>query len=48
MELHLLRARRFLSISDRGLGFGAVWVYEQGDHVALGNQLGKQLKPLGH
>ena len=48
MELHPLRARRFLHVSDHALGARIVRVHEQGDHPGLGNQLGKQLEPLGH
>ena len=48
MELHPLRARRFLHVSHHALGIRIVRVHEQGDHPGLGNQLGKQLKPLGH
>ena len=48
MELHPLRPR---AVSPHGLHHALrsrnVRVYEQGDHLGLGNQLGKQLKPLG-
>ncbi len=47
MELHPLRARRFLHVSHDALGSRIVRVHEQGDHPGLGNQLGKQLEPLG-
>ena len=42
-ELHPLRARGFLHVSDHGLGIRIVRVHEQGDHPGLGNQLGQQL-----
>ena len=48
MELHPLRARRFLHVSHHALGTRIVRVHQQGDHAGLGNQLGKQLQPLGH
>jgi hypothetical protein len=44
MELHSLRARRFLHVSHRPFGIRIVWVHQQGDHPSLGNQLGKQLE----
>ena len=47
MELHPLCARRFLHVSDDALGLRIVRVHQQGDHPGLGNQLGKQLEPLG-
>ena len=47
-ELHPLRARRFLHVSDDALGSRIVRVHQQGDHPGLGNQLGQQLEPLGH
>ena len=47
-ELHPLRARRFLHVSDDALGIRIVRVHQQGDHPGLGNQLGQQLEPLGH
>ena len=47
MELHPLRVRRFLYVPDDALGDRIVRVHEQGDHAGLGNQLGKQLEPLG-
>ena len=47
-ELHPLRARRFLHVSDDALGIRIVRVHEQGDHLGLGNQLGQQLEPLRH
>ncbi len=47
-ELHPLRARRFLHVSNDALGSRIVRVHEQGDHPGLGNQLGQQLEPLGH
>src|SRR6266702_1342206 len=49
-KLHPLRARRFLHVSYYALyalGIRIVRVDEQGDHLGLGNQLGKQLEPLG-
>jgi hypothetical protein len=46
-ELHPLDVRRFLYVSDRGLSLRTVWVHEQGDHPGLGNQVAKQLEPLG-
>jgi hypothetical protein len=47
-ELHPLGARRFLYVSYHALGKTRVaLVYQQGDHPGLGNQLGKQFKPLG-
>ena len=48
LELHPLRARRFLHVSDHALGNRIVRVHEQGDHPGLGNQLGEQFEPLGH
>jgi hypothetical protein len=42
-ELHPLRVRRFLHVSDHGLGIRIVRVHEEGDHLGLGNQLGEQL-----
>jgi hypothetical protein len=47
-ELHPLRTRRFLHVSDEALGSRVVRVHQQGDHPGLRNQLGKQLEPLGH
>ena len=47
-ELHPLRARRFLHVSDHGLGIRIVRVHEESDHLGLGDQLGQQLEPLGH
>ena len=38
--LFALLARRFLRISDHGLGSCIVRVHQQGDHASLGNQLG--------
>ena len=46
MELHPLRLCRFLHVSHHVLDKRNVRVHEQGDHLGLGNQLGKQLKPL--
>ena len=46
-ELHPLRARRFLHVSNDALGIRIVRVHQQGDHPGLRNQLGQQLKPLG-
>ena len=34
-------------VSDDALGCRIVRVHQQGDHAGLGNQLGKQLEPLG-
>src|SRR6516165_12565749 len=48
MEVHPLRARRFLHVSDYGLGTLIIRVHEQGNYPGLGNQLGKQLEPFGH
>src|SRR5262249_45973955 len=45
LELNALRARRFLHVSDHALG---TRVREQRNHPGSGNQLGEQLKPLGH
>jgi hypothetical protein len=47
-ELDPLRARRFLHVSYPALGSQIIWVREQGNHLGLGNHLGKQLEPLGH
>ena len=47
-ELQPFHARRFLHDWDHGLGIRIVRVHEEGDHPGLGNQLGKQLEPLGH
>ncbi len=47
MELHPLRLRRFLDLAHVVLGIRIVGVHEQGDQPGLGNQLGKQLEPLG-
>ena len=46
IELHPLRARRFLHVSHHALGNRIVRVHEQGDQRGLGNQLGEQLEPL--
>ena len=48
MELHPLRASRFLHVSDHRLGARIVRVHEQGDYLGLGNQIGQQIEPLGH
>jgi hypothetical protein len=41
-------ARGFLHVSDHGLDTRVVRVDEQSERAGLGNQLGKQLEPLGH
>jgi hypothetical protein len=45
-ELHPLRARRFLSVSNEAQCIRIARIYEQGNHLGLGNQLGQQLEPL--
>src|SRR5947199_390896 len=46
-ELHPLRARSFLHVSNDTLGSRTVWVDEQPDASRLRNQLGQQFEPLG-
>src|SRR6266566_4469433 len=46
-ELHRLCTRHILHVSNDALGTWTVRVHEQGDHLGVGNQLGKQLEPLG-
>ena len=47
IKLHALRPRRFLHGFDVARDIRIVRVHQQGDQPGLGNQLGKQLEPLG-
>jgi hypothetical protein len=47
-ELHPLGARSVLTVSHDALGILIGRVHQQDKSAGLGNQLGKQLKPLGH
>jgi hypothetical protein len=47
IKLHPLHPRRSLHVSNDALRIWIVRVHEQGDNADLGNQLGKQLEPLG-
>ena len=47
-EVHPLRARRFLHMSDDALGRQVIRVHQQGDHPGLRNQLQQLLEQFGH
>jgi hypothetical protein len=46
-ELRSVCARRFLDVFHNALSIRIAGVHEQGDYFGLGNQLRKQLEPLG-